>query len=157
MAESKKNRPRICDVLGVEVGEIFYVCNEEDGLNSVDMQVTENGRISVVGKDASNIVYSVILPYAINNPDSVIRRQRLTQDELAICNLLDAKWISRDEPEGLAEEVILWDHEPFIDKTFDGQAMYGEGDETWLAKIDLKFFPSVKPGALIDICAIAHT
>lgn len=91
-------RPRICEVLGVEVGETFsidgyptdygmvQVC--EDGkirrvISSVEFPFAQDGEVG--HKIGSNALY-----YLLNHPDRIIRKPRWTEQEVEIVkNLLE--------------------------------------------------------------------
>ena len=76
------DKPRICEMLGVEVGERFNVYG-----NCLDWHVDEKGH--VVSDDDKRCVDDVIY-LAINHPDCIIRRPRFTQQEVERAkNLLD--------------------------------------------------------------------
>ena len=72
--EANMDKPRICEVLGVEVGERFNVYG-----NCLDWHVDEKGH--VVSDDDKRCVDDVIY-LAINHPDCIIRRPRFTQQEV---------------------------------------------------------------------------
>ena len=96
--ETEMVRPRICEVLGVEVGETFsidgyptdygmlQVC--EDGkirrvISSVEFSFAQDGEVG--HKIGSNALY-----YLLNHPDRIIRKPRWTQQEVEIVkNLLE--------------------------------------------------------------------
>ena len=71
--ETNMDKPRICEVLGVEVGERFNVYG-----NCLDWHVDEKGH--VVSDDDKRCVDDVIY-LAINHPDRIIRKPRFTQQE----------------------------------------------------------------------------
>ena len=68
--EANMDKPRICEVLGVEVGEWW----EYGGL---EYSVTGKGIII----DHNNTVHFSGLTGAINNPDCIIRKPRFTEQE----------------------------------------------------------------------------
>lgn len=72
--EANMDKPRICEMLGVEVGERFNVYG-----NCLDWHVDEKGH--VVSDDDKRCVDDVIY-LAINHPDCIIRRPRFTQQEV---------------------------------------------------------------------------
>lgn len=69
--EANMDKPRICEVLGVEVGEWW----EYGGL---EYSVTGKGIII----DHNNTVHFTGLTGAINNPDRIIRKPRFTEQEM---------------------------------------------------------------------------
>ena len=64
----KQTKPRICEVLGVEVGEWFT----HPGMNT-SFQVTENGFLKCADGDLMMCV-----PTLINHPVRIIRKPRWT-------------------------------------------------------------------------------
>ena len=80
--EANMDKPRICEVLGVEVGERFNVYG-----NCLDWHVDEKGH--VVSDDDKRCVDDVIY-LAINHPDRIIRKPRWTEQEVE-----DAKYTKR--------------------------------------------------------------
>lgn len=78
--EANMDKPRICEVLGVEVGEWFTY----PGM-STSFQVTENGFLKCADGDLKMCV-----PTLINHPDRIIRKPRFTKQEVE-----DAKTIRR--------------------------------------------------------------
>ena len=72
--EANMDKPRICEMLGVEVGERFNVYG-----NCLDWHVDEKGH--VVSDDDKRCVDDVIY-LAINHPDRIIRKPRWTQQEV---------------------------------------------------------------------------
>ena len=74
LEETNMDKPRICEVLGVEVGERFNVYG-----NCLDWHVDEKGH--VVSDDDKRCVDDVIY-LAINHPDRIIRKPRWTEQEV---------------------------------------------------------------------------
>lgn len=76
-------------------------------------------------------------------------RYRLTPEELEICRLIGAKWISKDEFDG-ANVVDLWKQKPNGEK--DGSMyVYRNTDGFQIASISDSLFLSVKPGDCICV------
>lgn len=71
------DKPRICEVLGVEVGEIisvnFPVGEFAFSIGSDGQAIGENGQ-----------EFGAILTEAINHPDRIIRKPRWTQQEVEL-------------------------------------------------------------------------
>ena len=70
--EANMDKPRICEVLGVEVGEWFTY----PGMNT-SFQVTEGGFLKCADGDLKMCV-----PTLINHPDRIIRKPRWTEQEV---------------------------------------------------------------------------
>ena len=135
--EANMDKPRICEMLGVEVGERFNVYG-----NCLDWHVDEKGH--VVSDDDKRCVDDVIY-LAINHPESIIRAPRLTEAEMAICKAVGGKWVSRDKEEVWAR---LWNAKP----EFELDGLHYRSDEAFLlALVDGNMFPSVNCGDCICV------
>lgn len=82
---NKQDKPRICEVLGVEVGERFTI-NRKDSparyvISSTGYVILDGSGEGISGTDLANI---------INHPESIVRRKRFTEQEIE-----DAKAIKR--------------------------------------------------------------
>lgn len=86
----------------------------------------------------------------IAHPERIIRTTRLTDAELAICNAVGAKWVSRATEGGT--KVSLWTVKPF--KTFHG--VYVASGIDAIARVNASLFPSVKMGDLIGLSQLPH-
>ncbi len=132
MGGRASTRPRLAEVLGVEVGEKFRVLR-----NGVEYAC-------VIGQDGApeGTAWEVI--YAINHPESIIRAPHLTEPETAIMRAVGAKWVSLDA-NLIDESVMLWSDKPDND---------GDGDfsstTSALAAVAEELFPSVQPGECIE-------
>ena len=82
MSENKK--PRIAEILGVEVGERFKV----DGYGSVNFYIDENGE--ACSNYTNDPDYCTAIYQAINHPDRIIRKPRWTEQDVE-----DAKALKR--------------------------------------------------------------
>ncbi len=140
MSENKK--PRLCEILGVEVEERFRV-KGYDGYLSIN----PDGSFNVL--EGSGCGASYCLLRAIENPENIIRRPSLTEPELAICKAVGAKWVSMDNFQKTCL-VYLWEHEPNIGLNGKEYVPSGE-DECELGSIKYDLFPSVKPGDCICV------
>ena len=115
--EANMDKPRICEVLGVEVGEWW----EYGGL---EYSVTGKGIII----DHNNTVHFTGLTGAINHPDRIIRRPRFTEQEVE-----DAKILAR---------ALLADGFE-RDKVGD---VFTTSKEAGRTLLDSRMFPSIQPG-----------
>lgn len=86
--EANMDKPRICEVLGVEVGEdVKY--RHTDGTEE-NICVCEDGRV-IISSLSCKISTVAVLINAINHPDRIIRKPHWTeQDRRTICGLLVA-------------------------------------------------------------------
>ncbi len=142
VAASTTDKPRLCQVLGVDVGERFKVLvgDKEQELLGL-FWVSRNGRF-FASRDFALMDTLFALCEAINHPEKIERIPHLTEKEREICLLLGAKWVSRDVDGDL---VRLWENKP--KERDNGLWDYG----TRCAWIRVKCFPSVRPGQLIQV------
>ena len=128
-----KKKLKICELLGVRVGETFCI----DGYSGADFQIEEDGTYRTFPANAAGSCKALLL--AIEHPDRVRKVTLLTPQEMSdlasIVRLFGDGWIhiTRDE-DGI---LCLDDNE--------GDGGYSE------VGIDMNLFPSVKPGTSIKI------
>ena len=137
-------RPRICEVLGVEVGETFsidgyptdygmlQVC--EDGkirrvISSVEFSFAQDGEVG--HKIGSNALY-----YLLNHPDRIIRKPRFTQQEVESAKIISVLFPEATHIERLRGSKVLG-----ITGAEDG----------WIADIESSLFPEIKSGQSITL------
>ncbi len=139
--EKTMDKPRLCEVLGVDVGERFKV--RDDVHEKILGPFFVRGDGYLVGPSA---VHSLDACYAlieaINHPEKIVREPRLTDTERDICRLLGAKWVSRDTD---SSQVYLWKTEP---EPQPGGVWVGGKS---CAQMWARFFPSVKSGQLVQV------
>lgn len=66
------DKPRICEVLGVEVGEHFKI----EGYKG-EYHINDCGVLKLGGRTSDDAIYE-----AINHPDRIIRKLRWTEQEM---------------------------------------------------------------------------
>lgn len=141
-ATDKPAKPRLAEILGVEVGERFSI--RYGGINKSGIYITENGL--PLNQD-DKLVFCGYICHVINHPESIIRQPRLTPEELAICKAVGAKWVSRNKsPED--SFVDLWTDKP----KNDGEG-YRYANQCGFLKA--RAFPSVHPGDCLEVPADA--
>ena len=75
-------------------------------------------------------------------------KPRLTEQELAICKAVGAKWVSFDDTN---EDVVdIWTIKPET-RMFDGKRHYYEQSTEHIACVNSYLFPSLKPGDCINV------
>lgn len=110
MEQVGEKKPRICEVLCVDVGERFKVLDEEKSLSSSNIWFNDNGVLCCDGHlILPQYVYTI---HAINHPESIVKRTKLTQDELEICKLIGAKYITMNEYPYEVKRVDFWNGLP---------------------------------------------
>ena len=112
------DKPRICEVLGVEVGEWW----EYGGL---EYSVTGKGIII----DHNNTVHFSGLTGAINNPDCIIRKPRFTEQEVERAKAIKLIYPTAYRLEEADPLIRVWDKEGKL-----------------LSHVDTALFPSHQSG-----------
>lgn len=113
-----KQKPRICEVLGVDVGEHFYI----DGFKG-EYHVNSDGVLKWGGQTSCDAIYE-----AINHPDRIIHKTRWTEQEVEIAKAVKLLFPSAEELEEADPDIRIW----------------GNGDR--IALIEASLFPSLRPG-----------
>lgn len=126
MSENKK--PRLAELLGVEVGEIFEISHKYSGPFYVD----EQGWL----RDADGDLQSLFVVEIINHPELIKRRPRWTGQEVE-----DAKAIKR-----------LMPRYTYIGRNDDELWLENRYGETDILAFEL--FPSLKPGQTVMLADI---
>ena len=145
-------KPRLAEVLGMEVGQKWRVECREESINSVEVYMNENGQLIGVPAVPAVVGASILLT-AINHPECIICTKRLTEPELAICKATGAKWVSMSRITIGKPIVSLWDKKPMFDGLFyfvpeDDENNIVEGT---IGTINQNLFPSVQPGDCICV------
>lgn len=123
--EANMDKPRICEVLGVDVGEVFTADTPYGQFKRC--VVDEDGQILNTGTN--------VLCYIINKPDCITRKPRWTEQEVE-----DAETVLRVfGRNGTIKRHSKAMTAPYSNLTFDH--MY----------INEDLFPSIKPGEAITI------
>ena len=125
--EANMDKPRICEMLGVEVGERFNVYG-----NCLDWHVDEKGH--VVSDDDKRCVDDVIY-LAINHPDRIIRKPRWTEQEVE-----DAKCTKRI----LGVDVVSRNE-------YGGGLVASQSNGSVSIVITRELFPSLRPGESVTL------
>lgn len=134
-----KKRPKICDVLGVEVGEKFTY----PGMAG-EFWVTENGHLKNFWDGEFDLITCV--PTLINNADKIVKSPKWTDQEVE-----DANTVLR---------MFGKDNFTHIQKDEDGwpSLMDGDGKDPnvgWCSiGMEKDMFPSLKPGQTVKLSDI---
>ena len=131
----KQARPRICEVLGVEVGECFCIkgfCEKD-----VDFCIENDGTFSTRPSNVQGS--SVALLRTLDHPDRIIRKPRWTQQEVDLAKLLYDFRRSKSVVIGRNKSDILWWR--------DGDSAEGI--------LPYKLFPSLNCGDSVKLSDIA--
>lgn len=136
MSENKK--PRLAEVLGVEVGEVFYISDYPVDYGPV--AVGSDGKLRRVhgGGGRGNKVGANALYHLINQPECLSRRLRWTKQEVK-----DAIAIWRILPE--AQD---------IDRVTETMTIVRDMDGFCLLTLQKDMFPNVKEGQTVKLADI---
>lgn len=95
-------------------------------------------------------------PFCINYDECILmdinpsnwdlsEKLRLTESELYICEIVGAKWVSRDK--NMDKKVYLWSKKPNLDNF----VYLTCGSEYIIATFTANCFPSIRPGELVCV------
>ena len=126
--EANMDKPRICEVLGVEVDEEFTIGENQ-------YFIDKSGNMWCVTKNGEKLQCGTAICCAINHPDRIIRKPRFTEQEVE-----DARAVKR-----------------LLKVDSVNRAVYGNGlvaiKNDWSVSIVLNgnCFPSIRPGETVTL------
>lgn len=126
--ETNMDKPRICEVLGVEVNEQFDFCMY-NGLY-VD-------KAGYVRTNKGVIIDGDVLCLLFNEPSHIIRKPRWTEQEVKAAEAILTLW---------PDATILEDGRPYYIRV--------HGKDRLLNTVDLDLFPSIQPGQSVKLSEI---
>lgn len=136
--EANMDKPRICEVLGVEVDEVWHVTGNDNAIYRISGGVALEYAIPKCYEDGhgewrqSDTVHLIDI---INHPDRIIRKPRWTEQEVE-----DAKAVRRVfGRDGVIERYNKAMTEPYSNLVFDH--LY----------INEDLFPSLRPGESVKL------
>ena len=128
LEEANMDKPRICEVLGVEVGQSFKLKGADMGF-----YVDRDGIVKREEDDASIGLPEICL--MINHPDRIIRKPRFTEQEVE-----DAKYIKR---------ILKVDS---VRRNIYGNGLVAmKSDNSVSLVINSEMLPSIQPGQLYTL------
>lgn len=124
--EANMDKPRICEVLGVEVREVFTADTPYGQFKRC--VVDEEGQILNTGIN--------VLCYIINHPDRIIRKPRWTEQEVELFKVIHT----------------LYSQAKYVERIKDSEVI-GLSNNTcgWITDIDKDLFPSLRPGETVKL------
>lgn len=133
--------PRMCEILGVSTGERFRFKQ----LNGSVETFSVNSSGMILSETTGKIANCFDTFDMINHPDRIIKN-KLTEKEHKICELIGAKWVTMEEDE--IKSVELWSEKP---KEYDG--IFGDATgNSYLGEIVVgELFKSIKYGDCIYV------
>ena len=136
LEEADMDKPRICEVLGVEVGEKFST----ESTSGMTYHITQSGAFL---DSAGNYPNAHVVCDLISHPDHIIRKPRFTEQEVE-----DAKAIKR---------MFGADNFTHIHKDENGwpEMMDGPGEDGTIGWCSIGMeegmFPSIRPGETVTL------
>lgn len=122
--EANMDKPRICEILGIEPGESFYI----QGFDGVLFWIMDDGTFTTQPNNAPGSASALLR--TLDHPDRIIRKPRFTQQEVE-----DAKTLLRVFPERLDS----------ISRSKDGTVNIA-AKGAWRGYLNTDAFPSILPG-----------
>lgn len=132
--EANMDKPRICEVLGVEVGERF-----ELGTTGIILLVNDDGLLHIGLSQGAHKETDLNVNYlvkAINHPDRIIRKPRFTEQEVESAKIISVLFPEATHIERLRGSKVLG-----ITGAEDG----------WIADIESSLFPEIKSGQSVTL------
>lgn len=132
------DKPRICELLGVEVDEEFdYKCEEKRD-NGGPWKITKDGKRMYRDSAGSwNLCFNEdMLMELINHPDCIIRKPRWSQQEVESAKIISVLFPEATHIERLRGSKVLG-----ITGAEDG----------WIANIESSLFPEIKSGQSVTL------
>ena len=121
LEETNMDKPRICEVLGVEVGEKFTIAD-------TDYWIEKNGAIFSDGNQRDLVGVSLICD-VVNHPDRIIRKPHWTEQEVE-----DAQIVRR-----------VFGRSDTVKRTAEGAISFGG------IILNAQMFPSLRPGESVTL------
>lgn len=135
--EANMDKPRICDVLGVNVDEEFEFDFDSNQVSRGTMKIGADGlRYYKDKKDWFQCWNEKDLIYIINHPDRIIRKPRFTQQEVESAKIISVLFPEATHIERLRGSKVLG-----ITGAEDG----------WIADIESSLFPEIKSGQSVTL------
>lgn len=134
---NKPARPRLAELLGVEVDEVFTY-------NRRRFFIDKKGVVRLKDVYPHHLLDGAFVYEMIEQPENIIKSNRLTDAELTICKSMGAKYVSKNAD---GHSVELWEEKPEID--IHNFYSIPKGDS--IASIEDRLFPSVKPKECISV------
>ena len=136
------NKPRIAQVLGVEVGEEFTYDFGANQVNRGAFKIGADGKRYYKTGDLWNPCYNEDdLAVIINHPDRIIRKPRFTQQEVELFRAIQ----------------VLYPKAEYVERIKDS-GVIGLSNNTcgWIMDIDKDLFPALRPGESVTLTEVIN-
>ena len=128
-AKKSMDKPRICEILGIEPGESFYI----QGFDGVLFWIMDDGTFTTQPNNAPGSASALLR--TLDHPDRIIRKPRFTEQEVE-----DAKYIRR---------ILKVDS---VRRNIYGNGLIAmKSDNTVSVVINYEMFPSIHSGELYTL------
>lgn len=150
MGNDTTKKPRICDILGVDVDEEFRVENNQKG-KKLWLRIGEDGKVK--GDDVDPTTLNELIAQAINHPEAVVRRpveEPLSYQDLIMLQALKKAYPSmhfmvRTNGRPIdGDGLWLTEKQPTIN--VEGPQWSGRG-----IMIPEKLFPNIRPCEIVNL------
>ena len=135
LEEANMDKPRICEVLGVEVGERF-----ELGNTGIILLVNDDGLLHIGLSHGNHKETDMNVNYlvkAINDPDRIIRKPSFTEQEVE-----DARALKR---------ILMVEVPTAIERDNDGQIYLRSMENLFGVGLNKDLFQSIKAGSSVPL------
>lgn len=130
--EANMDKPRICEVLGVEVGERFRV-DYPKGMTAW-LHINEDGFVEREG-GANRFKVGNSIAWAINHPDRIIRKPRFTEQEV----------------EAAKAVKLLFPRATQLCRFQPNEPVCARGGGCFVINLNSGLFPSIQPGQSVAL------
>ena len=121
--EDNMDKPRICEILGVEPGESFYI----RGLEGIEFWIMDDGTFSTRPSNVPGSTKALLL--TLDHPERIIRKPRFTQQEVERAKAIRVIYPTAYRLEEADPLIRVWDKEGKL-----------------LSHVDTALFPSHQSG-----------
>ena len=123
LEEANMDKPRICEILGVEPGESFYI----RGLEGIEFWIMDDGTFSTRPSNVPGSTKALLL--TLDHPERIIRKPRFTQQEVERAKAIRLIYPTAYRLEEADPLIRVWDKEGKL-----------------LSHVDTTLFPSHQSG-----------
>ena len=116
------DKPRICEILGIEPGESFYI----QGFDGVLFWIMDDGTFTTQPNNAPGSASALLR--TLDHPDRIIRKPRFTQQEVERAKAIKVIYPTAYRLEEADPLIRVWDKEGKL-----------------VAHVDVNLFLSLKP------------
>lgn len=127
LEEANMNKPRICEVLGVEVGQRFRV-DYPKGMTAW-LHINEDGYVEREG-GANRFKVGNSIAWSINHPDRIIRKPRFTEQEV----------------EAAKAVKVLFPFTTHLIQFQPNEPVSAKAGDAFVVNLNSVLFPSIQPG-----------